>query len=105
MAGLYNLKKTYDLLSIRIMRYMTGCACGTAHCDKMGFLDLCLTLLLFSCLWPLSVASSFPHILKEQTFWEGATMLITKVKAIFSSLFFPESLFAFNTKNFLFINL
>lgn len=91
----------YYLLSIRIIRYMTGCACETADCDKIGFLNLCLTFQVFSSLWPHSLASPFAHILKEQE----VNKLITKVKAIFSYLFFPESLFAFNTKSFLLINL
>lgn len=50
MGGVYNLKKPYDLVYIRIIRNMMGCVCETADSDKMGFLDLCLTLLLFSCL-------------------------------------------------------
>lgn len=100
MAGLYKFSINYDLLSIKINRYMTRCACETADCDKMGFLNLYLMFLLFSCLWPLSVASPFPHILKEQTLGEGVTMLITNAKAIFSSLVFPGSLFAFNMKSY-----
>lgn len=76
-----------------------GHACETADCDETGFLGLCLTLLLFSCLWPLSVASPFPRILKEHTL-EGVTMLITKVK----QTFLLESLFAFHTKSFQFTN-
>lgn len=75
----------------------------TSDCDKMRFLDPCLTLPLFICLWTLCVASPFLHILKEQTSREGVTMLITKVTPIFSFLFPPESLFPFNTKSFLFI--
>lgn len=82
---------------------MVRYAYETADCDKMRFLDLCLTLLLFICLWTLSIASPFPHILKEQTFGKGVTILITTVKSIFSSVFPPESLFPSNTKCFLFI--
>lgn len=83
-----------------MMRY----AYETADCGKMRFLDPCLTLSLFICLWTLCVASPFPHILKEQTFGEGLTELITKVKPIFfSSLLPPESVFSFNTKSFQFI--
>lgn len=47
--------------------------------------------------------SAFPNIIKGggKLFWKWVTMLITKI--IFSSLFFPESPFALNTKSFLFV--
>lgn len=77
-----------------------GCARETADCDKTGFLGLSLTQLLFSCLQPLSVASPFPRILKEHTSGEGVTMLIKKLK----QTFLLESLFAFPTKSFQFMN-
>lgn len=101
IAGLYNffLKYLWFLSTRNMVRY----AYETADCDKMRFLDPCLTLLLFICLWTLCVPSPFPHILKEQTSVEGVTVLIAKVKPVFSSLFPPESLFPFKTKSILFI--
>lgn len=96
---IFFLKYLWFLSTRNMVRY----AYETADCDKMRFLDPCLTLLLFICLWTLCVPSPFPHILKEQTSGEGVTVLIAKVKPVFSSLFPPESLFPFKTKSILFI--
>lgn len=48
-------------------------------------------------------SSTIPKYFTGTNFGERVTVLITKVKPVFSSLFPPECLFPFNTKKILFI--